>query len=267
MQKRAYCRGHSRIYRLSRTTIRISSVREYIVIEYKLNYPIIARRRIFDPMESYLYQSVVLTVSGIRYPVAGRLVDLGPEILVLQDGKRFIYVPLVHVRQLTRNLYPENKINEPSEPPLDPASELSYRKILIHAKGMFSELHLSGDQTVQGYVTSIMNDYFVFYTPLFRTLYVSMKHMKMLVPFDPRESLYAPDQGKFAIFAASTSLARTFDQQTRKFENEFVILDLGALPQRMGVLGPVRNNMLELVTANGFRTFIHSDHVKTIHRP
>lgn len=218
-------------------------------------------------MKTYLNQSVSLTVSGNRFPVKGTLIDLGDDILVLHNGTQFLYVPLVHIEQLTRAHALEANFGVPSEPPLDPATDLSYRKVLLNAKGMFSELYISGNQTVHGYVTSIMNDFFVFYSPMFRSLYVSMQHLKLLVPYDPHMTPYALDQEKFPIHPTTASLARTFDQQLRKYENEFVILDLGKHPEKIGLLKSVRNNLLELVTADGSSTFIHLNHVKTIHRP
>ncbi|XID93647.1 DUF2642 domain-containing protein [Paenibacillaceae bacterium WGS1546] len=218
-------------------------------------------------METYLNQSVSLTVSGIRVPVKGRLIDLGADILVLHNGSQFLYVPLVHIQQLTRCPPLESNFGVPAEPPLDPATELSYRKVLLNAKGMFTELFIAGSQTVHGYVTSIMNDFFVFYSPMFRSLYVSMRHLKILVPYDPQTTPYALEQEKFPVHPTTASLARTFEQQLKKFENEFVILDLGEHPEKIGLLKSVRNNLLELVTADGASTFIHLDHVKTIHRP
>ncbi len=220
-----------------------------------------------EPMETYLNQSVSLTVSGTRLPVKGRLIDLGPDILVLHNGNQFLYVPLVHIQQLTRCPPMNSTLGVPPEPPLDPAMDLSYRKVLLNAKGMFSELYIAGSQTVHGYVTSIMNDFFVFYSPMFRSLYVSMRHLKILVPYDPHTTPYALDQEKFPVHPTTASLARTFDQQLKKFENEFVILDLGEHPEKIGLLKSVHNNLLELVTADGASTFIHLDHVKTIHRP
>jgi hypothetical protein len=220
-----------------------------------------------EPMETYLNQSVSLTISGTRLPLKGRLINLGADILVLYNGNQFLYVPLVHIQQLTRCPPHELSFGVPPEPPLDPAMDLSYRKVLLNAKGMFSELYIAGNQTVHGYVTSIMNDFFFFNSPLFRSLYVSMRHLKILVPYDPQTTPYALEQEKFPVYPTTASLARTFDQQLKKFKNEFVILDLGEHPEKIGLLKSVQNNLIEMVTADGASTFIHLDHVKTIHRP
>jgi hypothetical protein len=174
---------------------------------------------------------------------------------------------LLHMQQLTRLPASEAAFGEVPEPPLDPTTELSYRKVLLNAKGMFAELNIVGNRSVHGYVTSIMNDFFVFYSPMFRTLYVFMRHLKILIPYDPETTPYAMEQEKFPINPTPASLARTFDQQLKKFEGEYVVLDLGEHPDKIGLLKSVKSNLIELVTADGSSTFIHLDHVKTIHRP
>ncbi|MBW5445057.1 DUF2642 domain-containing protein [Cohnella sp. CFH 77786] len=218
-------------------------------------------------MEMYLKHPVKLIVSGSRAPVKGILIDLGNDILVLHNGAQFLYVPLVHLQQLTRCPASESNFGSPPEPPLEGAADLSYRKVLMNAKGMFSEVYITGNQSVHGYVTSIMNDFFVFYSPMYRSLYVSMRHLKTLIPYDDQTTPYALEQEKFPVNPTTASLARTFDQQLKKFEGEFIVLDLGEQPGKIGLLKSVSGNLLELVTADGASTFIHLDHVKTIHKP
>ncbi|WP_276352763.1 DUF2642 domain-containing protein [Cohnella caldifontis] len=218
-------------------------------------------------MIMYLNQPVSLTVSGGRLPIKGTLVDIGHDILVLHNGTQFLYVPIVHVQQLTRCAASEADFGPPPDPPLEGTAELSYRKVLMNAKGMFSELYITGNQSVHGYVTSIMNDFFVFYSPMYRSLYVSMRHLKALIPYHEQTTPYALEHEKFPVNPAPATLARTFDQQLKKFEGEFVVLDLGEHPGKIGLLKSVSSNLVELVTADGAHTFLHLDHVKTIHKP
>ncbi|TVY04098.1 DUF2642 domain-containing protein [Cohnella terricola] len=218
-------------------------------------------------MDNYLNQAVSITVSGIPLPITGRLVDLGPDVLVIFDGTLFLYIPLVQVELLTSCPPHHAIIAAPSQPPLDAAKNLSYRKVLWNSKGVFSVIHIAGNQTVHGYVTSIMNDFFVFHSSTFRSLYVSMRHLKILSPYDSRKIPYAIKQNLHPIHSAAPPLARMFDQQLKKFENEFVVLDLGKRPEKVGLLTSVQNNLLELVTADSVHTFTHLDHVQTIHRP
>jgi hypothetical protein len=102
---------------------------------------------------------------------------------------------------------------------------------------------------------------------MYRSLFVSMRHLKTLIPYDDQTTPYALEQEKFPINPTPASLARTFEQQLKKFEGEFVVLDLGEHPGKIGLLKSVTGNMAELATADGSSTFIHLDHVKTIHKP
>ncbi|MFB9279230.1 DUF2642 domain-containing protein [Cohnella cellulosilytica] len=217
-------------------------------------------------MIAYMNEYVALTTAGGRHTVTGRLVDQSADLVVLYDGTRFIYVPLVHIAQLTRCPPPIRSAEEIPEPPLQPATELSYRKVLLNAKGVFSELYVAGNRTIHGYVTSVMNDFFVFNSPVYRSLYVAMRHLKMLAPFAPLRLPYALERIKLPARPAA-SLARTFDQQLGKLENEFVILNLGEYPRQIGLLKTVDNHLLELVAADGTSSYMHLDHVRTIHLP
>jgi len=218
-------------------------------------------------MDNYLNQSVSIAVSGIPFPMIGRLVALGSDVLVIFDGARFLYIPLVQVELLTRCQPPQANTAVPPEPPLDAVMNSSYRKALLSAKGMFSEIRIAGNQTVHGYVTSIMNDFFVFHSAMVRSLYVSMRHMKLLAPYDSHTIPYSIEHVVYPAQTAAPPLARTFDQQLKKFENAFVVLDLGKRPDKVGLLKSVQNNLLELVMADGVHTYTHLDHVQTIHRP
>lgn len=218
-------------------------------------------------MNIYLNQPVFLTVSGSRVPLKGTLVELGSDILVLHNGTRFLYVPLVHLQQLTRCPASESGFGPPPHPPPEGTAEVSYRKVLMNAKGMFSELYVAGNSSVHGYVTSIMNDFFVFCSPLYRSLYVSMKHLKTLIPYGGETTPYTLGQEKFPVHPMPATLARTFDQQLKKFEGEFIVLNLGETPGKIGMLKSVSGSLIELVIADGTSTFIHLDHVKTIHKP
>jgi len=94
-----------------------------------------------------------------------------------------------------------------------------------------------------------------------------MKHLKILIPYDDQTTPYSLEQEKFPVNPMPASLSRTFDQQLKKFEGEFVVLDLGEHHGKIGLLKSVSDNLVELVTADGASTFIHLDHVKTIHKP
>jgi len=215
----------------------------------------------------YANEFVALTVADLRQVVHGQLVDQSAELIVLYDGIRFMYVPLVHIEQLTRYPSPSGMTGKIPESPLGPAEHLSHRKVLLNAKGVFAELYVAGNRTIHGYVTSVMTDFFVFHSPLHRSLCVSMRHLKIFAPYDDGQLPYALGPNRFPFYPPTAPLARTFDRQLQKFENEFVILDLGEQPRKSGLLKSVANNLVELAAADGTSTYIHLDHVRTIHLP
>ncbi|WP_238357877.1 DUF2642 domain-containing protein [Cohnella zeiphila] len=218
-------------------------------------------------MIHYLNQPVLVHLSGYPMPLKGNLIDIGSDVIVLHNGTKYMYVPLIHLQFLTRCPSNETDFDMSAEPEPDPIAELSYRKVLSNARGKFLELFLSGHQPAHGYITSIMNDFFLFHSPLYKDLYISMNHLKVLMPYDPGMTPYALKRENFPVMPATSSLARTFEQQLRKMEGQFVVLDLGDSPRKNGVLKSVRDGLIEMVTADGSNAFLHIDHVKSLHRP
>jgi hypothetical protein len=214
-----------------------------------------------------LDQQVELEISGKASLIRGKLIEFGQDILVLHNGTQFLYVPLIHLQQLRLSMQEQEKYDVPEmpfEPYIDP---ISYRKILMNAKGMFSEIYITGNQSIHGYLTTVMNDFFVFYSPVYHTVIVSLQHLKYLIPYNPNVTPYKLTPEQFPLKPSPLTLSRTFDQQLRKLIGEFVVLDLGENPNKIGVLKNVDQSMIELATASGNAVFLHFDHVKTVHIP
>ncbi|WP_424767258.1 DUF2642 domain-containing protein [Paenibacillus sp. sgz302251] len=214
-----------------------------------------------------LDRQVELMISGKVAPIRGKMIEFGQDILVLHNGMQFLYVPLIHLQQL-RISKQEEEVFEVPDMPFEPYSEpISYRKILMNAKGMFSEIYITGNQSIHGYLTSVMNDFFVFYSPVYHTVIISLQHLKYLIPYNPNVTPYTLTPEQFPLKPSPITLARTFDQQLRKLIGEFVVLDLGENSNKIGVLKNVNQSMIELATASGDAVFLHFDHVKTVHIP
>lgn len=217
-----------------------------------------------------LDKQVELEISGKVAPIRGKLIEFGQDILVLHNGTQFLYIPLIHLQQLRLSTHKEEaeEIYEVPEMPFEPYNEpVSYRKILMNAKGMFSEIYITGNQSIHGYLTTVMNDFFVFYSPVYHTVIISLHHMKYLIPYSPNVTPYTLTSEQFPLKPSPLTLARTFDQQLRKLIGEFVVLDLGENSNKIGVLKNVDQSMIELATVSGNPVFLHFDHVKTVHIP
>lgn len=216
----------------------------------------------------FLNKYVELEISGKPLPVKGKLIDLGGDILVVYNGTQYLYVPSVHIQHIK----PIDKVDFDTDTlptvPLENANEpISYRKILMNAKGLFVEIYITGNQSIHGYLTSIMNDFFVFYSPTVHHVFIAMRHVKYLIPYSTDATPYSLTREQFPLKPPNLTLARSFDQQLKKLEQQLVVLDLGENPMKIGLLRKVEEQSLELVTANGTPVHLHLEHVKTVHLP
>lgn len=216
---------------------------------------------------TFVGKKVDLYISG-KVPFSGILVDIGPDIIVVYYEEQFYYIPLVHVQHVKPSREPDEQVENPSQVPFDSLSpSISYRKILDQARGHFVQIYVTGERTVHGYLTSIMNDYFIFYSPVYRTLMVSLNHLKWLIPYPLSLTPYSLDNNTFPVNPSSIPLSRTFEQQCKRYEGNLVVFDLGDHTDKIGLLHKVENNRVELTIANGERVFWNLHHLKTIHIP
>ena len=215
-------------------------------------------------------KNVEIEISGGSFH-KGMLIDTGLDIVVIYAGRtdKFLYIPFVHIQRLKEiTMMDEDTTYEaPTVKPLETEEAISYRKILMAAKGMFTQVYVTGNKSIHGYLTSIMNDYFIFHSPAYKTMYISMNHVKWLIPYPPQTTPYSLDNEKFHLIPPPSSLARSFEEQLKKFENQLVILDGGDNPEKIGLLKKARNNKATLITAEGETVFWNLEHIKSIQLP
>jgi hypothetical protein len=219
-------------------------------------------------------QNVDIEISG-KLKLNGKLIDAGLDILVLYNEKYF-YIPTAHVQRIkadSQNVYDWDVDFQPEQPipmNMDNTNKdtISFRKTLINTKGIFVSLYVAGNKTLHGYLTSVMNDYFVFYSPAHKVMYISMNHLKWLIPYTKNTTPYSLSHEKLPVNpTTSLSLARTFTEQCKKLENNIVILDNGDHPEKIGLLKKVYNNKLILITAEEETVYWNCQHLKTLHLP
>ena len=200
----------------------------------------------------------------------GTLLDSGLDIIVMYDNKNqhFLYIPIVHVQQLKETILDKEdpSYQPPSERPIE-TDLISFRKALMIAKGLFVQVYVTGNKSIHGYLTSIMNDYFVFHSPVYKTMFIAMKHVKWLIPYPPNVTPYSLNHEHLPLQPVSTPLARSFDEQLKKFENQLVIIDGGENTEQIGLLQKVRNNKVILITAEREMVYRNIEHIKTIQLP
>ncbi|WP_338449447.1 DUF2642 domain-containing protein [Niallia oryzisoli] len=199
----------------------------------------------------------------------GTLLDSGLDIIVMYDAKdqHFLYIPFVHVQKLKEIKLDEEVSYQPSEERPIESELISFRKVLMIAKGLFVQVYVTGNKSIHGYLTSIMNDYFVFHSPVYKTMFIAMKHVKWLIPYPPNATPYSLNNENLPFKPVSISLARSFDEQLKKFENQLVIIDGGENTEQIGLLQKVRNNKVTLITAERETVYQNIEHIKTIQLP
>lgn len=214
-------------------------------------------------------KNIEIEISGTIF-YSGTLVDSGLDILVLYVGKsdRFYYIPTVHIKRVK-----EAKIDQhsfvyelPEEKPIElDSSAISFRGILTNAKGRFVEVYVTGNKSIHGYLTSIMNNHFVFYSPIYKTVFISMDHVKWLIPYPDHSAPYSINNQTLPASPASIPLARSFEDQCKKLENQLVVIDGGDSSEKIGLLQKVSYKHLTLITAERNIVYRNLEHVKTIH--
>jgi len=212
---------------------------------------------------------IEIEISGSNFR-KGTLLDTGQDILLIYDGEKneFLYIPILHIQRLKeiRNIDDYYDSEPPSEYPIESKS-ISFRKILISAKGLFVQIYVSGNKAIHGYLTSIMNDYFVFHSPIYKTMYISMNHVKWLIPYPPNSAPYSLTNQNQHLTPKFATLARSFEEQLKKFEGQLIILDGGDHTEKIGLLKNVQNHKAILITAEVDEVYWNLTHIKTVQFP
>jgi hypothetical protein len=218
-------------------------------------------------IKNLLGKEVEAVISG-NTNFAGILADTGPDIVVLFDGQRFLYIPLLHLHTIKERDLPDITETLPGEIPLQIESEsISYRKILSNAKGKFLEIFVTGNRSIHGYITSVLNDYIVFYSPVYKTLFISMQHLKWFIPYSSQLTPYTLKNTELPVAPTQVPLVRSFEDQLKRYEGKLVVFDLGDNPSKVGLLKDVSSNIIELINAGGETVYWKISHLKTVYFP
>lgn len=219
-------------------------------------------------MQNLIGQKVELEVTG-KTIFQGILIDLGQDILVLFNGKDYFYIPLLHVHNIRSNELIELEYNNSySVAPInEEQTAISFRKTLLNAKGRFVEIFVTGNKSLHGYVTNVLNDYFSFYSPVYKTMLISMNHMKWLTPYQTDLTPYTLDTKALPVKPSGITLQRSLEDQLKKMEGNLIVFDIGDHHLKIGLLKQIENNIAELIIASGESVYWKISHLKSIHTP
>ncbi|QHE63426.1 DUF2642 domain-containing protein [Rossellomorea vietnamensis] len=213
-------------------------------------------------------EAVMIELTG-KKTINGYLIEVGSEVMIVYNGDDYIYISTSHIKNMAVVSKDSIGIDEPSvSPQLEQEDQLSLRKILTTAKGVFLEIYTTGNQSIHGYITGIMNNYFAFYSPVYKTMYISLQHLKWLIPYSTNLSPYRLSKENLPVNPSnSITLARSFEVQLEKLSGHLVVLNLGVQEEMIGKIERVSDNIMELITAKGESTYLNMQHIQTVHLP
>ncbi|PEK99476.1 DUF2642 domain-containing protein [Bacillus sp. AFS017336] len=217
--------------------------------------------------KNFLNKQVTIEISG-NSNVDGILIEVGNDLLVVFNGENFLYMPLLHIHNLSESLIEESYGVVPSLQELEhEKDELSLRKVLTAAKGIFVEISLSNNHSFHGFITTIMNNYFVFYSPIYKVMYISLQHLKWLTPYLTDKTPYMLSNNLLPVNPSNIPLARTLDVQLNKLIGELVVMNSGEHYEYIGKLSSIDSNFIELTTSRGESKLVGLRHLKSIFIP
>lgn len=200
--------------------------------------------------------------------VTGTIIEACNEIIVLFTGRDYVYIPVAHIQNYKVNNNKEDEVNAPLIPPSiipDEATvELSLQNVIEQAKGMFVELGVTGSQTMYGWITHIMDDYIVFQSPLFGNTFISITHIKWLIPFSEHEQLYGLDNHDITVLTTTQTFEKRFVEQLKSLSNKFVVLDMGKSQHQLGRIKNVDDQIVEIQNARNHSIFFNISHIKIV---
>ncbi|WP_308636838.1 DUF2642 domain-containing protein [Paenibacillus silvisoli] len=216
----------------------------------------------------YLAANMIVEVTG-KQLLPGKLVDVGPDILVLYHQDRYLYIPTVHVLSLKPDPAGEGGNESGADEPsvlLHPDS-ITMATVLQEAKGLFVEVYVSGSKPIHGYLHGVMSDFLVIHSPIYNAIYVSTRHLKWLIPYPTSHIPYARNVNQLAMKPLVPVSAGSFEELFKKEEGGMVVMDLGGHAAKLGVIKKVNSGIVEFIDANGSGKLINVQHVKTMYAP
>lgn len=212
---------------------------------------------------------IKLEISGGKF-LNGAIIDTSNEIVVIYNGKSFQYVPVEHIQTFEIDFDNEDNIQQPTDTPsIDLKmnnNDMTILKILSQAKGMDVEIFVTSNKSLHGTITAIMDDYFVFQSPVYPTIFISNKHLKWLIPYSEHKLPYGLSKEELLIQTRKDQpYTSTFNSQIEQLKNKLVVINLGEKYTQIGKVKNVINKLVELVLADSRSIYVNTSHIKTIY--
>jgi hypothetical protein len=210
---------------------------------------------------------IKMEISGKKF-LSGMLIDIGSDLWVLFNGVDYLYIPTIHIQNwqfLRVDEIEEITFNDEPTPIYNHNEEISLRKTLTSAKGIFTEIFVTSNQSLHGYIISIMNNYFVFYSPIYKTMFISLNHLKWLIPYTNNQRPYGLSNSNLPVNPSNLTFARSFEVQLEKLMGDLIVFNIGENENVIGKIQAIKNNFIELISAKEDRVYLNLQHIKTVH--
>ncbi len=215
---------------------------------------------------------VVIELTGGKV-LKGSVIDSSSDIIVIYNGIMFVYLPIDHIQTLEIDYNNEDNVQQPSERPafdsqVSSNKDLTLTNILSYAKGIHVEIFVTKNQALHGVITSVKNDYFVFESPIYKTMLISTKHLKWLIPYSKDQFPYGLSENEFLSLSSinNQSLNDTFESQIDQLRNQFVVLNLGKEFSHIGRVVTVKGQIIEIQNGKSNSTYFNLSHIQTVHQ-
>lgn len=219
-------------------------------------------------IKSLIKEIIQVEISGKKL-IKGTVIDLGSDIIVLFNGVDYVYIPFNHLQSLSVIQKNEIDIVYPTELSSikngENEGDLTLKDTLNLAKGKNVEIYITDDQLLHGSITQIKDDYFEFYSPVYQTMYISIYHLKWLIPYSHNENPYGLEEN-YSIKLNQDTLASTFKAQVGKLKDKMVVLNIGGNKSQIGKISNVEVQIVELQRARTTPIYLNIDHIKTLHQ-
>ncbi|KZE67152.1 hypothetical protein AWM68_04655 [Fictibacillus phosphorivorans] len=209
-----------------------------------------------------LNKNVKLKVAG--HLLEGRFCDFGNDILVLYRESKYLYIPLTHVQKIIlsdKAVIEDNSLS----PDLPFAKEnhtfFSYRMMLRNAIGLYTQIRVVGKNPLHGTIVNVLSDYFVFYSPVYKQIFIPLSHLKWLTVYEQDNSHYS----MYNPIPQKQSFSRSFEEQLKKWEGKLIVFDMGEDPDKIGILNSIKGNLAELISTTGEKVYFKLNHAKTVY--
>lgn len=198
----------------------------------------------------------------------GVIFDSGKDIIVLFNGEEFIYIPISHIESIVQE-NPDTGYTQPTDVSninfIQLEKDLSFEDILIEAKGIFQEFCVLTRKPLHGTILEVLDDYIVFYSPIYKNVYIPKAHVKWIIPFTPNNRPYGLAESQVNGHGSCRKFKDNFEEQLNMLINKLVILNLGDKSYHTGKILSISHQMVELQTAKKKSIYINTEHIQTIH--